>query len=82
MSSSFANSGSVDERDAQSVEIDRLGHQVARRAWHVGHDGARGADQRVEEARLSNVGPADNRYLEPFAHETPAPRVSEQHRRA
>ena len=33
--------GGVDERDAQSVEIDDFGHQIARRAWHVGHDGAR-----------------------------------------
>ena len=64
----------IDERDAQPVEVDRLGDQIARRAGHVGDDRARRADQRVEQARLADVRLADDRDLQAFANRTAAPR--------
>ena len=41
--------------------------EIARRAGHVGHDRARGADERVEQARLADVRLADDRDLSPRA---------------
>ena len=78
LSCGLAKAGRVDERDPQAVEIDDFGHEIARRSWHVGDDRARRADERVEEARLADVRLADDRDLQPFADQPPAPRVGEQ----
>ena len=76
----LAKAGGVDERDAKPVEIDRLGHEIARRARHLGDDRARRADERVEQARLPDVRRADDRDLQPFADQAAAARVGEQRR--
>ena len=64
----------IDERHAQAVEVDRFRDQVARRARDVGHDRARGAGERVEDARLAHVRLADDRDLQSLAHEPSAAR--------
>ena len=52
--------GEIDEHDlglpVRRVDRQRLGEHVARRAGHVGDDGPRMTEQRVEERRLAGVG--------------------------
>ena len=79
-SSVSRETGGVDQRDAQPLDVDDLGHQIARRARHVGDDGARRAGERVEQARLADVRLADDRDLQPFANQPAAARVAEQRR--
>ena len=76
-SSRRPQAGRVDERHAQAVDVHDFGHQIARRARHVGHDRARGADQRVEQARLADVRLADDHDLQSLADESAAPSVAD-----
>ena len=71
----------VDERDAQAVEVDAISDQIACRTRNVGHDGTRRAGERIEDARLTHVRPADDRDLEALAHEPPPGAVGQQFRR-
>ena len=57
----LAQAGRVDQRERQAVDVDALGHQIARRARDVGDDRARRAGERVEQARLARVRPSDDR---------------------
>ncbi|OLB60903.1 MAG: hypothetical protein AUI11_11970 [Acidobacteria bacterium 13_2_20CM_2_66_4] len=78
----LAQARRVDERDPQAVEIDDLCDEIARRARNVGHDRARRAGERVEQTRLADVGPPDDRDLQAVANQLPAPRAGEQRRRS
>ena len=49
----LANPGRVHERDRNTVDVDAFGDQIPRRPWHIRDDGARGADERVEQAGLA-----------------------------
>ena len=64
----LAQAGGVDQRHRHAVDVDALGQQIARRAGHLGDDRARGAGERVEEARLARVRPADDDHRQPFAN--------------
>ena len=60
------------------VDVDGLGHEIARRAGNVGDDRAAGAGEPVEQARLAGVRPPDDRDLRALAHEPAAPGVGQQ----
>ena len=64
------------------VEVDALGHQIARRARDVGDDRAAAPSERVEQARLADVRRADDRDLQPFANQPAAPRRRRAARRS
>ncbi len=74
----LADARGVDQRDRDSADVAALREQVARRAGNLGDDGAIGADECVEEARLSNVGAADDRDLTAFANHAALARAGEQ----
>ena len=59
---SIAQAGRIHERDRQALDIDPLGQHIARRSRDVGHNRARRADQRIEEARLPGVRPARDHH--------------------
>ena len=46
----LAQPGGIDQRHREAVEIDLLRQQIARRPRNRGHDRARAADERVEQA--------------------------------
>ena len=56
----LADTGGVDQRDRDAADVAAFRQQVARRAGDLGDDRAVRADECVEQARLSNVGAADN----------------------
>jgi hypothetical protein len=74
----LSETGGVDERHAQSVEIDHLRHQVACRAGHVGDNRAGAPDERVEQARLPHVRSPDDRNLQPFSNQPAAASIHQQ----
>ena len=57
----LANARGVDQDDLAATPRDRRVDGVAGRAGRVGHDRSRLAQERVEEARLADVGPTDER---------------------
>ena len=59
-----AQAGGVDEAQRAVVGLDDGVDRVARRAGHVVHDRALLADEPVEQRRLADVGPADDRDRE------------------
>ena len=74
----LADARGVDERDRDAADVAALGQQVARRAGDLRDDRAIGADECVEEARLSNVGAADDRDLAAFTNHAALTRAGEQ----
>ena len=62
----------VDQRHPQSLDVDRLRHQVPRRSRHVRDNGARRPRQRVEQTRFADVRRSDDRDLQSFANEPPS----------
>src|SRR6266516_6075990 len=59
--SAASDAGGVHEHEATPAELERGVEAVSRRAGDLTDDGALAPDQRVEEARLANVRPADDR---------------------
>ena len=74
----LADARGIDERDRDAADVAALCQQVARRAGDLRDDRAVGADECVEEARLSNVGAADDRDLTAFTNHAALTRAGEQ----
>ncbi len=55
------DAGRVDEHDPPAVPLDHGVDRVPRCSGQLGHDGAPGAHERVQEARFTDVRPADDR---------------------
>ena len=64
-----AQAGGVDEHDGDAANVGGFLDGVAGRAGGVGDDGAVVAEQLVEEAGLSDVGPAHDRGANPAAED-------------
>jgi hypothetical protein len=60
----MANACGVDQLDGDSLDCYFLCNEIAGGAWDCGNDGPLTLDQPVEEARLANVRPADDRERE------------------
>ncbi len=73
-----AQTGGVDQRHRNAVEIDALGQRVAGGAGNLGHDRPRGAEQGVEQTGFSGVRPADNHDHPAFADDAAGARLTEQ----
>ena len=56
----------VDQRHPEPIQIHDLGDEIACGARYVGDDRARGAHERVEQARFADVGRPDDRDLQSF----------------
>jgi hypothetical protein len=74
----IAQSGRVDQRHGKALDLDALRHEIPRRAGHVGDDGAIGAGEAVEQARLAGVRAPEDRHLCALANEAAARGVGEQ----
>ena len=59
-----ADPGGVDEHEGAVAALEHGVDRVARRARHLGDDHALLAEQRVQEARLADVRPAEDRYAD------------------
>ena len=73
-----ANSGGVHQMHRNSTDGDGLGDQVARGAGRGGDDGALVLDQPVEQARLADVGTADDGERQAFVHDFAVGEAGEQ----
>src|SRR3954470_16264316 len=56
-----AQAGGVDEDHAAPVDLERQVDRIARRSRHLGDDHALGAEHAVDERRLADVRPPDDR---------------------
>ena len=65
----LAQSRRIHQCDGQSADVHPLREEIARRSRHVRHDRARGADERVEQARLARVRPAGDDHQAAVAHD-------------
>ncbi len=75
-----AHASGVDERQADAIETDRFAQHVARRAGNRRDDRAFALGQRVEQARLADIGPADDHDVQSVAQHQPR-RVAASSRR-
>ena len=73
-----ANAGGVHQAHRNSTDRDRLAHQVAGGAGRGGDDGALVLDQAIEQARLADVGPADDGQRQTFVHDLSVGEAGEQ----
>src|SRR6185437_9462201 len=58
----------IDKFDKAIIDPQRDGDSVARNAGHILHDADPFADQRIEEATLTDVGAANDRNLRELRH--------------
>src|SRR5579872_2111874 len=65
----MANSGSVNQLNRNAAQGDSFAHQIARGAGGRGHNRALALDQTVEQARLSNIRPADDGEGQPLMND-------------
>ena len=70
----LAQAGGVVEHDGYAVQIEGLFQHVAGSAGDFGDDGAIGAEQRVHEGRLADVGAAHQGHAQAVALHDSAPR--------
>ena len=71
-----AQAGGVDQQERAAVVLEHGVDRVARRARHLRDDRALGADERVEERRLADVRPAEDRDADRLVAETCAAAVA------
>jgi hypothetical protein len=74
----LAGTGSINERDRDPVDVNRLGDQIACRTRHARHDRAIDPGQRVEQTRFPDVGTAHQYDNRPFSHEAAPACVGKQ----
>ena len=61
------DASSVNQQDRHSVDANRLRQSVASGTWNLGYDSPAASQQPIEQTRLTDIWPTDERCLEPVA---------------